>query len=136
MNCEELMQTFNFSQKFRAKQIFQWIHRGEDFDGMTTLPREMREALRGEAIAQPVTIRTERVSALDGTVKFLYGLGDGNCVEGVLMHYKYGYSLCISTQVGCSMHCSFCASGIGGKRRDLRAWEMLDEYLICREASG
>jgi len=116
---------------FRGKQILQWIHRGEDFDGMTTLSLETREALKREAIAQPVSIRTERVSKLDRTVKFLYGLRDGNCVEGVLMRYKYGYSLCISTQVGCRMGCRFCASTLEGLIRNLSAGEMLGEILAA-----
>ena len=86
---------------FRGKQIFEWIHRGADFDGMTNLPKDLRENLKVRAVAQPVQIRLTRKSRLDGTVKFLYELPDGNCVEGVLMRYKYGVSLCISTQVGC-----------------------------------
>ena len=86
---------------FRGRQIFRWIHRGADFSEMTSLPAETRARLAEEAVAQPVKIRLERVSRTDGTVKFLYALEDGNCVEGVLMRYHYGVSLCISTQVGC-----------------------------------
>ena len=82
---------------FRGKQIFRWIHQGADFEEMTNLPAAMREKLQQEAVAQPVSIRLQRKSPLDGTVKFLYALKDGNCVEGVLMRYKYGVSLCIST---------------------------------------
>ena len=116
---------------FRGKQVFQWIHRGADFDGMTNLPQTLRTALAEKAIAQPVSIRTERISGLDGTVKFLFGLADGNCVEGVLMKYHYGYSLCISTQVGCRMGCRFCASTLEGCVRDLTAGEMLGEILAA-----
>ena len=116
---------------FRGKQIFQWIHRGVDFGGMTNLPAALRERLAEEACAQPVRIRTERVSRLDGTVKFLFGLEDGNCVEGVLMRYHYGYSLCISTQVGCRMGCRFCASTLEGCLRNLTAGEMLGEVLAA-----
>ena len=116
---------------FRGKQIFEWIHRGEDFDGMTNLPKELRESLKQKAVAQPVRISLERRSQLDGTVKFLYELTDGNCVEGVLMRYKYGISLCISTQVGCRMGCRFCASTLEGKVRDLTAGEMLGEILAA-----
>ena len=116
---------------FRGKQIFRWIHRGEDFSGMTNLPAEMRARLAEEAIAQPVRIRLERVSRIDGTVKFLYALTDGNCVEGVLMRYRYGVSLCISTQVGCRMGCRFCASTLEGRVRDLSAGEMLGEILAA-----
>ena len=114
---------------FRGKQIFQWIHQGVDFEGMTNLPQNLRQDLATKAVAQPVTIRTQRVSALDGTVKFLYGLRDGNCVEGVLMRYKFGVSLCISTQVGCRMGCRFCASTLEGCVRNLSAGEMLGEIL-------
>ena len=116
---------------FRGKQIFEWIHRGADFDGMTNLPKDMREKLKASAVAQPVTVQLHRESALDGTVKFLYALWDGNCVEGVLMQYKYGMSLCISTQVGCRMGCRFCASTLEGRVRDLTAGEMLGEILCA-----
>ena len=91
----------------------------------------MREKLKQEAVAQPVRIRLERKSPLDGTVKFLYELLDGNCVEGVLMRYKYGVSLCISTQVGCRMGCRFCASTLEGRVRDLTSGEMLGEILCA-----
>lgn len=116
---------------FRGKQIFEWIHRGTDFDGMTNLPQDMREKLKACATAQSVSIRLHRKSALDGTVKFLYEMKDGNCVEGVLMRYKYGISLCISTQVGCRMGCRFCASTLDGRVRDLTAGEMLGEILAA-----
>ncbi len=116
---------------FRGKQIFQWIHRGVDFDGMSNLPKDLREKLKETAVAQPVSIRMHRTSKLDGTAKFLYMLMDGNCVEGVLMRYKYGISLCISTQVGCRMGCRFCASTLEGRVRDLTAGEMLGEILAA-----
>ena len=114
---------------YRAAQIFSWIHAGADFDGMTNLPAGMRESLKETAVAQPVGIQTVRKSGLDGTVKFLYSLRDGNCVEGVLMRYKFGVSLCISTQVGCRMGCRFCASTLDGVIRNLTAGEMLGEIL-------
>ena len=116
---------------FRGKQVFRWIHQGADFDGMTNLSVAMRDELKQKATAQPVKIRMERKSALDGTVKFLYELTDGNCVEGVLMRYHYGVSLCISTQVGCRMGCRFCASTLEGRIRDLTAGEMLGEILCA-----
>ena len=83
---------------FRGKQVFEWVHRGADFDGMTNLPKEMRLQLKEKAIAQSAEILLQRKSALDGTVKLLFGLKDGNCIEGVLMRYKYGISLCISNK--------------------------------------
>ena len=116
---------------FRGKQIFQWIHRGVDFDGMSNLPAALREKLKDEAVAQPVSVRTTRVSALDGTVKFLFALPDGNCVEGVLMRYHHGCTLCVSTQVGCRMGCAFCASTLEGCVRNLTAGEMLGEILCA-----
>ena len=119
---------------FRGKQIFQWIHRGADFPEMTNLPADLRERLGEIAVAQPVRIQLKRVSRLDGTVKFLFSLTDGNCVEGVLMRYHYGYSLCISTQVGCRMGCRFCASTLDGCVRSLTAGEMLGEILAANRA--
>ncbi len=116
---------------FRGKQMFQWIHQGVDFDGMTNLPLSLREKLKETAVAQPVCILQQRQSKLDDTVKFLFGLRDGNCVEGVLMHYHHGYTLCVSTQVGCRMACAFCASSLEGCVRNLTAGEMLGEILCA-----
>lgn len=116
---------------FRGKQIFKWIHQGADFDAMTNLPKALRDQLKETAVAQPVQIIEKRQSKLDDTVKFLFGLRDGNCVEGVLMHYHHGYTLCISTQVGCRMGCTFCASTLDGCVRSLTAGEMLGEILCA-----
>ena len=116
---------------FRAKQIFQWVHQGADFDGMTNLPLPLRQKLADIAVAQPVRVLDMRRSKLDDTVKFLFGLEDGNCVEGVLMHYHHGYTLCVSTQVGCRMGCAFCASTLEGCVRDLTAGEMLGQILCA-----
>ena len=133
MTCEELTAWVKAQgyPAFRGKQIFRWIHQGADFEGMTNLSKDLREKLQEESVAQPVKIRLSRKSKLDGTVKFLYELKDGNCVEGVLMRYKYGVSLCISTQVGCRMGCRFCASTLDGRVRDLTAGEMLGEILCA-----
>ena len=98
---------------------------------MTNLPAAMRAQLKEIAVAQPVSIIDERKSQIDDTVKFLFGLKDGNCVEGVLMHYHHGYTLCISTQVGCRMGCKFCASTLEGCVRSLTAGEMLGEVLAA-----
>ena len=133
MTCRELTDWMKEQgyPAFRGKQIFRWIHQGADFGEMTNLSKDLREELAGKAVAQPVRIRLERKSPADGTVKFLYELKDGNCVEGVLMRYKYGMSLCISTQVGCRMGCRFCASTLEGRVRDLTAGEMLGEILCA-----
>ena len=114
---------------FRSAQIFQWLHRGAGFADMTNLPKALRTQLEESFVDQPVSILEKRVSKLDGTVKMLYALRDGNCVEGVLMRYHYGYTLCLSTQVGCRMGCAFCASTLGGCVRSLSAAEMLGQIL-------
>ena len=121
---------------FRGKQIFRWIHQGADFDGMTNLSLQLREQLKQTAVAQPVTILEERRSKIDDTTKFLFGLKDGNCVEGVLMHYHHGDTLCISTQVGCRMGCTFCASTLDGCVRNLTPGEMLGEVLCANRFLG
>ncbi len=114
---------------YRGAQIFQAIHRGLRFPEMTNLPLSLREALSEKAVDQPARIVLRRESALDGTLKVLISLRDGNCVEAVLMRYEYGLTLCISTQVGCRMGCRFCASTLGGLVRNLTAGEMLGEIL-------
>ena len=121
---------------FRGRQIFQWIHRGADFDDMRNLPADLRKRLAELAVAQPVRIIEQKQSKLDDTVKFLLGMRDGNCVESVLMHYHYGWSLCISTQVGCRMGCTFCASTLEGCVRSLTAGEMLGEILSVNRWLG
>ena len=112
---------------FRVKQLFTWLHRGAAFDQMTNLPKALREQLAKRYIDQPVTILEKRVSQLDGTVKMLYALPDGNCIEGVLMRYHHGYTLCVSTQVGCRMGCVFCASTLNGCVRNLTPAELLGQ---------
>ena len=115
---------------FRGKQLFRQIHRGADFDAMSDLPLALRARLKETAVAQPVRTVTVRTSRLDGTRKLLFNLEDGNCVEGVLMRYHHGHTLCISTQVGCRMGCLFCASTLEGCVRNLSAGEMLGE-IFC-----
>ena len=119
---------------FRAGQVFSWLHRGARFSQMTNLPLSLREKLAEQGVDQPVSVRESRVSQLDGTKKFLYALRDGNCVEGVLMRYHYGATLCVSTQVGCKMGCRFCASTLDGCVRNLSAAEMLGQ-VQCANAS-
>ena len=121
---------------FRGKQVFSWVHKGADFDDMLNLPKDLREKLKGTCVANPVRILTTMQSQLDGTVKFLFGLQDDNCVEGVLMRYNHGATLCISTQVGCLMGCKFCASTLDGKVRDLTPGEMLGQILCANQFMG
>ncbi|MGN0747035.1 MAG: 23S rRNA (adenine(2503)-C(2))-methyltransferase RlmN [Aristaeellaceae bacterium] len=138
MNCAELTAWCREQglPAFRGKQIFRWIHQGADFDGMTNLSLALRQQLKAMAVAQPVTIIEERRSKIDDTTKFLFGLKDGNCVEGVLMHYHHGDTLCISTQVGCRMGCTFCASTLDGCVRNLTPGEMLGEVLCANRFLG
>ena len=122
---------------FRAKQVYTWLHRGaRSFDEMTNLSKALREKLaENYAVTVPIVAR-KQVSKKDGTIKYLWELSDGNCVETVLMRYHHGNTVCISSQVGCRMGCRFCASTIGGKIRDLTAAEMLDEVLFTQLDSG
>ena len=114
---------------FRANQIRKSLHLGLTFDEMTDLSKPFRERLNNEYESQPVKI-IKALKSKDGTEKFLFALTDGNVVEGVLMKYKYGATLCVSTQVGCRMNCAFCASGLHGLVRNLTAGEILGE-VIC-----
>ena len=129
MYPEELKQALaEMGEKpFRAGQFFSWLHRGARFSEMTNLSLALREKLAAAGVDQPVKILQTRVSKLDSTKKFLFSLRDGQCIEGVLMHYHYGATLCISTQVGCKMGCRFCASTLDGCVRGLTAAEMLGQ---------
>ena len=122
---------------FRAKQIYTWLHRGvRSFEEMTDLPKALRQTLaQTYRLTAPVVVRRQE-SRLDGTVKYLWQLQDGNCVETVLMRYHHGNTVCISSEVGCAMGCAFCASTIGGLVRRLSAGEMLDEVLFTELDSG
>ena len=122
---------------FRAKQVFRWLHRAvEDFDEMSDLPKSLREALRERCVLTVPTVMRRQVSAEDGTIKYLWGLRDGSCVESVLMRYKHGNTLCVSCEVGCAMGCAFCASTLGGLVRRLSAGEILDQVLFAQKDSG
>lgn len=123
--------------KFRAKQIYTWLHRGAgDFSGMTNLSLPLREKLSERwLLTCPVPVR-KLISESDGTIKYLWRLWDGNCVETVLMRYHHGNTVCISSEVGCPMGCAFCASTIGGLVRRLSAGEMLDEVVFTQKDSG
>ena len=123
--------------KFRAMQVFRWLHQGvESFDEMTNLPKALREKLKAECVLTVPKVERRQESKLDGTIKYLWRLGDGNCVETVLMRYKHGNTVCVSSQVGCNMGCVFCASTLGGKVRDLTAAEILDQVIFTKKDSG
>ena len=122
---------------FRARQVFTWLHRGAvSFDEMTNLPKRLRERLAEQCSLTVPRAARRQVSAQDGTIKYLWELRDGNCVESVLMRYHHGNTVCISSQVGCRMGCAFCASTIAGKVRDLAPAEMLDQVLFTQLDSG
>ncbi|MBQ6799281.1 MAG: 23S rRNA (adenine(2503)-C(2))-methyltransferase RlmN [Oscillospiraceae bacterium] len=122
---------------FRAKQIFVWLHKGiTTFDGMTNLSKALREKLEEHCyITAPIVVR-KQTSQKDGTIKYLWQLRDGNCVETVVMRYHHGNSVCISSEVGCAMGCAFCASTIGGLVRRLTPSEMVDQVLFSSLDSG
>ena len=139
MTLPELSQTLKDMGQpaFRAKQLYTWLHRGaRSYDEMTNLPGPLRQTLaRQYPICAPQVVRRQE-SQKDGTIKYLWQLSDGNCVETVLMRYHYGNTVCISTEVGCAMGCAFCASTIGGLVRRLEPFEMLDEVLFTQVDSG
>ena len=122
---------------FRAGQIFKWLHEGvESFEEMSNLSKDLRARLAENFLLTVPEVARKQVSRVDGTVKYLWRLRDGNCVESVLMHYEHGVSVCVSTQVGCRMGCKFCASGLNGRTRSLSAGEILDEILFMQKDSG
>lgn len=120
---------------FRGKQVFTWLHRGVTaFDQMINIPKSLREKLAQEYVITAPTVARKQVSKLDGTIKYLWELSDGNCIETVLMSYHHGNTVCISSQVGCRMGCRFCASTLDGLVRGLTPSEMLDQiYRITRD---
>lgn len=122
-------------KSFRAGQIYKALHLGLDFSEMTELSKTLREKLAEQYTAQPVTI-IKNLKSVDGTQKFLFKLCDGNVIEGVLMKYKYGYTICVSTQVGCRMGCAFCASGLHGLVRNLTSAEILGEVIAVNRYLG
>lgn len=123
--------------KFRAKQVFTWLHRGATcFDEMTNLSKPLREKLDGLYFITAPRVARKQVSKLDGTIKYLWQLGDGNCVESVVMQYHHGNTVCISSEVGCPMGCKFCASTLGGLVRRLTPAELLDQVLFSQLDSG
>ena len=122
---------------FRAGQIFTWLHKGvRSYEEMTNLPKNLRQILAEKYPICPPRVVRRQESSRDGTIKYLWELGDGNCVETVLMRYRYGNTVCISTEVGCPMGCAFCASTLGGLVRRLEPFEMLDQVLFTQVDSG
>ena len=123
--------------KFRAKQIFKWLHQKlvTEFAQMTDQPKTLLSALAEQCTIAAPSIR-RRQQSRDGTVKYILELADGNCIETVLMRYKYGNTVCVSTQVGCAMGCRFCASTQAGRVRDLTAGEIASEIYTAQKDSG
>jgi len=122
---------------FRGKQVYTWLHKGvRSYEEMTNLPKALRDTLAEKYPINPPEVVRKQESKKDGTIKYLWKLADGNCVETVLMRYNYGNTVCISTEVGCAMGCAFCASTIGGLVRRLEPYEMLDQVLFTQVDSG
>ena len=122
---------------FRGKQVFTWLHKGvTSFDEMSNLSKPLREKLRERCYITAPSVARKQVSKLDGTVKYLWELLDGNCIETVVMRYHYGNTVCVSTQVGCRMGCRFCASTQGGRVRNLTAGEIANEVYAAARDTG
>ena len=122
--------------KFRAKQVFPRLAEGTPLSEMTNLPKKLRERLEQETLDTLPRVEAKFTSKIDGTIKYLFRLHDGECVESVFMRYKHGNTLCISSQVGCRMGCRFCASTIGGKVRDLLPSELLGQVIAASRDTG
>ena len=123
--------------KYRGMQIFSWLHRGvRDFDEMSNLSKPLREKMKENYYLYRPQVLKKQVSQIDGTIKYLWELADGNAVETVVMQYKHGNTVCVSSQVGCRQGCAFCASTIGGLVRSLEPSEILDEVLFSQLDSG
>ena len=130
MTLDELTEfvTENGFPKFRAKQIYDWLYKNvTDFDNMRNIPADLKDFLKSSSYISVANIEKKLVSRYDKTVKYLFSFNDGECVESVVMSYKHGYSICISTQVGCKMGCTFCATGKSGFSRSLVPSEMLGQ---------
>ena len=140
MTFEELSQAFAGEgiQGFRSKQVYEWLHRHLvlDYDEMTNLPKALREQLKEKFPIYSCTVARKQVSKIDGTVKILFEMHDGDYIESVVMKYKSGYTICVSSQVGCKMGCAFCASTLGGFKRSLRAGEILSQVYLAQKEVG
>lgn len=135
MTVDELKEMLvGFGEKpYKAKQIFAWLHRGACFDEMSDVSKKTRELLAEHTTLVYPEIVQKQVSRLDGTVKYLFSMYDGQLIESVVMRYKHGNSICISSQAGCRMGCRFCASTIGGRARDLSAGEILSQIIVAQK---
>ncbi len=122
--------------KYRASQLFPQMHRGLSPREMSNVGRAVCQKLETCSVFSLPTVKRKLVSALDGTIKYLFALRDGNCVESVVMEYRHGTTICISSQVGCRMGCAFCASTLGGRVRDLLPSEMLGQVIAAEKDSG
>lgn len=122
--------------KYRAKQLFTQMHRGISPQSMTNIGKATKQKIEQTSFFSLPTIRRKLISAIDGTTKYLFELCDGNCVESVVMKYRHGNTICVSSQVGCRMGCAFCASTIGGKVRDLKASEILGQIITAQNDIG
>ncbi|MEG2015116.1 MAG: 23S rRNA (adenine(2503)-C(2))-methyltransferase RlmN, partial [Clostridia bacterium] len=132
---QQVLAEYNFPS-FVAGQVYSWINKGCDFVEMSNISKVAREKLSVEFVSVACRIEKTYTSAIDGTIKLLYRLHDGNLIEGVLMNYKYGNTLCVSTQVGCRMGCKFCASTLGGLVRNLSAGEILGQVVAVNRYLG
>ena len=138
LSREELLElvTSLSEPRYRAEQLFVGMHKGISPEDMTNLGKAFKEKLFGAAYFYLPTIEKKLVSAIDGTVKYLFALNDGNCIESVVMKYKHGNTICISSEVGCPMGCAFCASTLGGIVRKLLPSEMLSQVIATEKDSG
>lgn len=140
MSQDEIKQTLSELNQpaYRAGQLYSWLHKqkAESYSEMLNLPKTLRESLEEKYPLRGCSIARKQVSARDGTVKYLFELYDGELVESVIMKYKYGYTVCVSTQAGCKMGCAFCASTVGGFRRHLLPGEILSEIYTAEKDLG
>lgn len=132
---EELLASFG-EKSYKAKQIFAWLHKGVAFDEMSDISKKTREKLAEYTYLYYPEIKKKYVSAIDSTVKYLFAMHDNQLIESVVMRYKHGNSICISSQAGCRMGCRFCASTLGGKVRDLSAGEILSQVIMAQKDIG
>ena len=136
LNLDELKKEFESigEKAFKAKQVYSWLHKrsAESFDEMTDISKNLRENLKNSYVIHNCSIEKKLVSMYDDTVKYLFRLHDGELIESVVMKYKYGYTICVSSQVGCKMGCNFCASGIAGFVRNLEPSEILSQIYTAQ----